>query len=351
MNRFFRHIKNHFVPHKGNEYKPHLLRHESMLVFFLIIIIVELAFLAQVFIVFDKTKFLASVLPGVLTSLTNNQRENNSLPDLKENNLLTQAAQLKANDMAARGYFSHNTPDGKTPWYWLEQVGYKYSYAGENLAVNFFESDEVAQAWMNSPSHRANIVKKDYTEIGIAVASGIYEGRNTVFVVQFFGTPRPAPAIVTKKTEEPKSTPVVNTPTVVKQTSPTGVTPSENKVLGEEAPVLKNTKKVTKTEVIPVTPTKKIEVQKTSDTKLFFQDAATTPRKSVAYVYGFIALILTLVLLITFFIRSEIQHPIIMVRGLALMGAIVILLFFNIQVFDSKIELPLDNSNSTFIAN
>jgi len=150
---------------------------------------VEIVFMARTFVDFDKTGLLGAVLPAVLNSLTNQDRAENNVALLAQNALLDKAAQLKAEDMARRGYFSHTTPEGKTPWYFLDQVGYKYSAAGENLAVNFFESKDVADAWMSSPPHRANIIRKDFTEIGIGVASGIYRGRNTVFVVQFFGRP------------------------------------------------------------------------------------------------------------------------------------------------------------------
>ena len=96
---------------------------------------------------------------------------------------------MKARDMAEKGYFAHTSPDGKNPWYWLEQAGYKYQYAGENLAVNFNDSKDVTEAWMQSPTHRANIVKNKYTEVGTGVATGIYEGRKAVFAVQLYANP------------------------------------------------------------------------------------------------------------------------------------------------------------------
>jgi len=124
-----------------------------------------------------------------VTDLTNQERANLVLPLLKRNPILDQAAQLKANDMAVNGYFAHNSPTGITPWYWFGQVGYLFTYAGENLAVHFSDSDEVVSAWMASPTHRANIVNSNYTEIGIGTARGIYQGYETVFVVQLFGRP------------------------------------------------------------------------------------------------------------------------------------------------------------------
>ena len=132
---------------------------------------------------------LSSIYGSVLVSLTNRDRTLLNISELKVSPILEKAAQMKADDMAKNGYFSHNTPDGKTPWYWIDLVDYKYVVAGENLAVNFNESENVQNAWMNSPTHRANIVNSKFTEIGIASSTGIYKGREAVFVVQLFATP------------------------------------------------------------------------------------------------------------------------------------------------------------------
>jgi hypothetical protein len=132
----------------------------------------------------------AAVYASILVSNTNQARETAlGGGQLTTNPLLTQAAQLVANDMATKSYFAHINPDGKTPWYWLNQVGYNYNYAGENLAVNFVDSTDVSNAWMASPTHRANILNPVFKEIGIATAVGTYQGRSAIFVVQFFGTP------------------------------------------------------------------------------------------------------------------------------------------------------------------
>mgnify|MGYP000872805523 FL=1 len=121
---------------------------------------------------------------------TNKERLAQDLSELTENELLKDAAQLKANEMAEKGFFSHVGPDGKQPWAYLDEVGYKYAAAGENLAVNFVHSKEVHKAWMNSPTHKANIIQPKFTEIGIATAKGIYKGQEVVFVVQFFAKPK-----------------------------------------------------------------------------------------------------------------------------------------------------------------
>jgi len=132
---------------------------------------------------------LSAIYASVLVSLTNQNRAAANIAELKINPLLEKAAQMKADDMASKSYFAHNTPEGKTPWYFVEQAGYKYIYAGENLAVNFENSEDVETAWMNSRGHFLNIMNPKFTEIGIATSTGIYKGRTAVFVVQMFGAP------------------------------------------------------------------------------------------------------------------------------------------------------------------
>jgi hypothetical protein len=130
-----------------------------------------------------------AVLPAVVVDKTNKEREGQKLPPLVRNTVLDKAAQLKADDMAKNGYFAHYSPAGVSPWHWFNEAGYSYVHAGENLAVHFTDSKEVVEAWMLSPTHRANIVNQNYREIGVGTARGTYEGYDTVFVVQLFGTP------------------------------------------------------------------------------------------------------------------------------------------------------------------
>lgn len=202
-------LKKYFIPHKKNGYHPYFLRKQGRLFALLVIFIVEAAFAASVF-TFSRTDLLADIFPGALINEANNDRIKGDLVPLAVNPILVKAAKSKADDMASKGYFAHVSPEGKTPWYWLREAGYEFSYAGENLAVNFFDSQDLADAWMNSPLHRANIMNKNFTEIGIATSRGIYAGKETVFVVQFFGKPvnsprmpRP-PAQVSGSTEQEK---------------------------------------------------------------------------------------------------------------------------------------------------
>ncbi len=354
-------FKKYFIPHLGNEHQPHFLRHESMFALFMLVIIIELGFLVQVFVVFDKTKFLSAVLPGVLETLANEEREDLNVPPLKENPLLMQAAQMKAEDMAKNSYFAHTSPTGITPWYWFDQVGYRYVHAGENLAVNFSESSDVGKAWMNSPTHKANIIKKDYTEIGIGVASGVYQGRNTVFVAQLFGTPAVAfqPSVpeainpVVPATIQPNTTPSVN-PTVKPTpkpttsptpspspapTTPTTVTsaiPENTIVLGEESN--SNNAFVARLS------------REASVIKSFIQRMLTSPREYVNYIYGLMAGIVFMVLLLVVFIRSEIRHPEVMYRGVGLMAVIALLFIFNLSILGSNTQITTEALSASVVA-
>ncbi len=199
-------FKKYTVPHKENHYRPYMLRAWGIVATF--VLMVAFFFGSQVYTLFVRTSdFIASVLPSVLVDLANNDREAFALNTLTVNPLLEEAARMKANDMATKSYFSHQSPDGKSPWYWMSKSGYRFVYAGENLAIHFDDSLAVNAAWMASPGHRANILHNKFTEIGIATAQGIFEGRPTTYVVQMFGRPIPesadgVPSLVSMSTSE-----------------------------------------------------------------------------------------------------------------------------------------------------
>ncbi|MEN9341957.1 MAG: hypothetical protein RIQ54_213 [Candidatus Parcubacteria bacterium] len=182
-------LKQYFIPHAGNNHRPYFFSEHAFVWLFGIIMGCEILFLLYVTTVVPDTRFLGEILPNVLVELTNRDRVHAAAMPLAINEKLVEAARLKANDMAQNGYFAHTSPAGITPWHWLSLAGYNYATAGENLAVNFINSTDVQDAWMKSPSHRANIINSEFTEIGVATAVGTYEGREAVFVVQFFGNP------------------------------------------------------------------------------------------------------------------------------------------------------------------
>ena len=128
---------------------------------------------------------------------TNAQRTANGQPALNLNSQLTQAAQTKANDMATRNYWSHNTPDGATPWAFIAQTGYGYQAAGENLAYGFDSSDAAVTGWMNSAEHRANILNGGFKDVGFGIANAAdYQGEGPeTIVVAMYGQPKAAPVV------------------------------------------------------------------------------------------------------------------------------------------------------------
>jgi len=150
----------------------------------LIKIVVSLMIFGMIFAV--ATPAFAAYSSGTLVSMTNSERAKAGLGALSVNSALTSAATAKANDMLAKGYFAHTSPDGRTPWDFITAAGYDYVYAGENLAIGYSSASELMSAWMNSQTHRDNILNSHFREIGVAVVSGQYNGAQTTIVAQEF---------------------------------------------------------------------------------------------------------------------------------------------------------------------
>jgi hypothetical protein len=186
-----------------------------------------------------KSDFLANILPRVVVDITNSYRTSSELSQLTINPVLEEAAKRKAEDMAQKGYFAHTSPEGITPWHWFEDVGYDFIYAGENLAIHFTDSNEVVSAWMDSPGHRNNILSQHFVEIGIATAKGMYQGRETTFVVQLFGHPSTVTAFNVPAqpvfAEEVEATETEKAPVVLAEESDASVEESEVSGVSEES--------------------------------------------------------------------------------------------------------------------
>lgn len=183
-------LKRLLLAGEHNNHHPHILRETAALgvIAIFILILVGISGIPQLFL--SKNGMLGEVYPAVVATLTNQGREAQALSDLKRNSTLDAAARNKAHDMVVRGYFAHKSPDGRQPWDWIREAGYQYEYAGENLAINYNDSIDVYTAWMNSPTHKANILNSHYTEIGIGIATTTIEGKESVLVVQMFGSPK-----------------------------------------------------------------------------------------------------------------------------------------------------------------
>ena len=131
----------------------------------------------------------ADITAQRMIELTNESRKDSGLLPLKVNDKLTAAAAAKVDDMFKFQYFDHNSPSGLTPWHWIKSAGYDYLYAGENLAIDFVTAEGTHMALMRSITHRDNILKPNYVEIGVAVKKGIFEGNESIIIVEQFGAP------------------------------------------------------------------------------------------------------------------------------------------------------------------
>jgi len=130
---------------------------------------------------------------GGIIAFTNVERVKAGLPPLLQNAALSAGAEAKARDMIAKQYFAHVAPDGADIATLAETYGYDYLNIGENLALGDFHSSiDVVTGWMNSPGHRANILNREFTEIGVAAVEGDWKGERVWFAVQEFGRPASA---------------------------------------------------------------------------------------------------------------------------------------------------------------
>lgn len=188
-------IKHLFLPHQTNNHRPKALHIDALLFYVLLLSVFNLG-LRFVRTKTDVLGYATDIHVEQLLTATNAKRVQASLEPLVLNSELSAAAALKAQDMFAKGYWAHNSPDGKTPWDFILNSGYRYTVAGENLAKNFSTSGGVTDAWMASPTHRDNILKGSYRDVGFAVVNGVLNGEETTLVVQMFGaTPTPKPVV------------------------------------------------------------------------------------------------------------------------------------------------------------
>ncbi|MFA5934323.1 MAG: CAP domain-containing protein [Candidatus Paceibacterota bacterium] len=129
---------------------------------------------------------------GQIIYWTNIERNKNAtnLTQLKSSDSLTKIAKGRVDDMFAKTYFEHVSPTGDSASKLAEKNNYKYIIIGENIALgNFGSSREIVQAWMDSEGHRANILNKNYTEIGVYSREGEYKGKKVWISAQIFSKP------------------------------------------------------------------------------------------------------------------------------------------------------------------
>jgi len=185
---FYERVMHWFIPHAKNGYRPHALRHQALAVYSLILIAAKVGITISLFLTFPNEAVFSTLTAQRIVDLTNQARQRVGLAPLVFDERLTRSATLKADDMASSGYFAHRSPKGDSPWEWFKKAGYEYTYAGENLAMDFREAEGVVEAWMESPKHRENVLNPKYRDIGIAVVTGKVNGKMATLVVQHFGT-------------------------------------------------------------------------------------------------------------------------------------------------------------------
>lgn len=201
----FRHF---FIPHEGNDHRPLVIRPTALKVYSIALILVKVLLTGFLYSVYPTEGRFAELTETRVFDLTNSSRAENGVQPLKMNTKLSAAAAEKANDLVKRNYFDHTSPDGKKFWQWITEANYSYVTAGENLAMDFTTAESAHNALMASASHRKNILKGSYTEIGLAVVEGMLNDRQTTVLVELFGAPAAAPAAVAQKpTAQPTAKP------------------------------------------------------------------------------------------------------------------------------------------------
>jgi hypothetical protein len=207
-------LKHYLIASEHNNYRPWIMTPTAVACFCLVV------WGMRIFLPVSILVAAPSIDPGDVMSRVNKERSNRFLPTLITNSKLSSAATTKSNDMLARGYFAHVNPDGKYVWPTVEAAGYTpYKTLGENLAMDFTDAATMVSAWMNSPTHRANILNEKFEDQGLASIYGLFEeGHYSILTTNLFGSlikstnppppaPQPAPVPTPQPTPTPKPAP------------------------------------------------------------------------------------------------------------------------------------------------
>lgn len=245
MRHFLHHL---FIPRESNNHRAKVLHHDSLFV-----IIASFLLLFSLFATVHSAQpqvlgIATNISTQDLLNLTNQERAKAGVSPLIINSELTTAASQKATHMISHNYWAHIAPDGTTPWYFIRQSGYEYLYAGENLARGFTTAKATVDAWMASPTHRENMLSKNYKDIGFAVEIGNLTGSETTLIVEMFGS-RYTETINKQSTANNQQRAVVPSPTIVtsvpahvqlSQHMPVQVAAVQNKPLVDSDSMTKN---------------------------------------------------------------------------------------------------------------
>lgn len=328
-------LRDFFIPHHGNDHRPHGLRPRSLLWYAVAAVLVKLVASGALFLYFPTTARLARVIAREIVALANRARVESGLHALGVEPVLEAGAWRKGEDMMTRDYFAHDTPDGRKPWSFIDRGQYDYVYAGENLAVDFVSAKTIHQAFMRSPSHRANILNAHYQDIGVAVINGRLGGHETELLVEFFGTKRrsptravaraaasPTPAVAVKPDLGPARSGAraglaaeerLPPPEVPRATPPAGPEP-----VGESETVVRGLAVTAGEPAAPVT-----------TEPILVLGVENNAGQIVSIILSFsnffliaLAIFLTAALLLNIFIRIRVQHPDVIVQSIAVVSLI-----------------------------
>jgi hypothetical protein len=194
-------VGKHFVPCHTTRKRATFLKHNFFIIYALFFLILQFSINLSQKLIPGVLGYSSEIKINELYEKTNEYRKRNNLPPLILNEKLSKAATEKGKYMFEKNFWAHTAPDGTEPWVFVLNQGYDYSFAGENLARNYYNAGDVVNAWIASPTHRENLISKNYDEVGYAVVNGILDGKETSIVVQFFGRPAD-PSFLTSKEQE-----------------------------------------------------------------------------------------------------------------------------------------------------
>lgn len=191
-----RNIKHYFLPHRKNNHTPYLLSLPVLAALLILVLLMQTTYNVFASGDFRVLGFSSTIDETELITQTNFERSSHGVGELTIDLELQKSAQLKAQDMLDRDYWSHQTPEGEDPWVFFEEAGYEFSFAGENLARGFITTAGTVAGWMNSEGHRENLLNPTYTEVGFGVVTGEFQGETTTVVVAHYARPKDAPQLV-----------------------------------------------------------------------------------------------------------------------------------------------------------
>ncbi len=181
-------LAHFFLPRRSNNLKARILHPSYLVVVSILLFTLQIVLRVSHPASSSVLGYSANISISEVIRLTNEKRAEAGVPPVTFNQQLSDAALEKGHHMIDHDYWAHVAPDGTDPWHFFINHGYKYRYAGENLARDFSSPSSAVDAWMASPSHRENMLSNKYKEIGIGVVEGDLGGTDTTIIVQLFGT-------------------------------------------------------------------------------------------------------------------------------------------------------------------